>query len=59
MDIEDRIKAIETDLRQTKDELKKILLDIHNYLMETQGHVSNEPEREDPQEELYSDRGGP
>ena len=32
MEIEDRINAIEAELRQTKDDLREILIDIRKYL---------------------------
>jgi hypothetical protein len=34
MDTEDRIKTLEEEFQETKEELKEILLDIRTYLME-------------------------
>ena len=36
MNMEDRIKALEEELKVTKDELRQILLDIRACLMESQ-----------------------
>ncbi|MFC1869708.1 hypothetical protein ACFLYE_00380 [Chloroflexota bacterium] len=36
MDTEERIKALEDEFRETKDELCQILLDIRAYIMEAQ-----------------------
>ena len=57
MEIEDRINAIETDLQQTKDELKEILFDIRTYLMEVQSPIPNDLDKEKIQDELRSERG--
>jgi len=57
MEIEDRIKAIEEDLQQTKDELQEILFDIRTYLMEVQSPIPNELDKEKLQDELKSERG--
>ena len=57
MDIEERINAIELDLRQTKDELKEILFDIRTYLMEVQSPIPNDLDKEKIQDELKSERG--
>ena len=57
MDIEERINAIELDLRQTKDELKEILFDIRTYLMEVQSPIPNDLDKDKIQEELKSERG--
>ena len=57
MDIEERINAIELDLRQTKDELKEILFDIRTYLMEVQSPIPNDLDKDKIQEEMKSERG--
>ena len=57
MEIEDRINAIELDLRQTKDELKEILFDIRTYLMEVQSPIPHDLDKEKIQDELKSERG--
>ena len=46
MDTESRIKVLEDDLRETKEELKQILLDIRTYLMEAQTPIPNDLDRE-------------
>jgi flagellar basal body-associated protein FliL len=57
MDEESRIKALEDELRETKEELKEILLDIRTYLMETQTPIPNDMGKEKLREELQSQRG--
>jgi hypothetical protein len=57
MDEESRIKAIEADLQQTKEELKEILLDIRTYLMEAQTPIPNDLDKERLREELNTERG--
>ena len=51
MDAENRIKALEDDLQETKEELKQILLDIRTYLMEAQTPIPNDLDRERLREE--------
>ena len=36
MDTEERVKALEDEIRETKEELQQILLDIRAYVMEAQ-----------------------
>lgn len=55
--MEDRIKSIEEDLQQTKDELKEILFDIRTHLMEVQSPIPNELNKAKGQDELTSERG--
>jgi len=57
MDIESRIKALEDDFRETKEELQEILLDIRTYLMEAQTPIPNDLDRERLREELEAERG--
>ena len=57
MDAEDRIKAIEDEFQETKEELKQILLDIRTYLMEAQTPIPNDLDRERLREELEAERG--
>ena len=57
MDAEDRIKAIEDELQETKEDLKQILLDIRTYLMEAQSPIPNDLDRERLREELEAERG--
>ena len=57
MDSEDRIKAIEDEFQETKEELKQILLDIRTYLMEAQSPIPNDLDRERLREELEAERG--
>lgn len=42
MDEEDRIKALEDEFRETREELKQILLDIRTYLMEALTPIPND-----------------
>ncbi len=57
MDTEDRIKALEDELAQTKEELQQILLDIRTYLMEALTPIPNDMDRERLREELEAERG--
>lgn len=57
MDTESRIKALEDDFRETKEELQEILLDIRTYLMEAQTPIPNDLDRERLREELEAERG--
>ena len=57
MDAEDRIKALEDEFQETKEELQKILLDIRTYLMEALTPIPNDLDRENLQEELEAERG--
>ena len=57
MDDESRIKALEDELHETEEELKKILLDIRAYLMEAQTPIPNDLIREKLREELEAERG--
>ena len=36
MELEDRIKALEADFLETKEEIQQIMLDIRTFLMEVQ-----------------------
>jgi hypothetical protein len=57
MDEENRIKAIEDDFQQTREELKEILFDIRTYLMEALTPIPNDLEKERLREELEAERG--
>ena len=57
MDTESRIKALEDEFSETKEELKNILLDIRTYLMEALTPIPNDLDRERLREELESERG--
>jgi hypothetical protein len=57
MDTEDRIKALEEEFQETKEELKEILLDIRTYLMEALTPIPNDIDREKLREELEAERG--
>ena len=57
MDPESRIKALEDELQETKEELKQILLDIRTYLMEAQTPIPNDLDREKVHDELEAERG--
>lgn len=57
MDIQERIKAIEEDLQQTKDELQDILLDIRTHLMEVQSPIGSSTASEQQHDELNAERG--
>ncbi len=48
MTTEERLKALETEFRETKEEIKQILLDIRIYLMEAESPIPNDLERENP-----------
>ena len=57
MDEESRVKALEDELEETKEELKQILLDIRAYLMEALTPIPNDLVREKLREELDAERG--
>ena len=57
MDIQERIKAIENDLQETKDELQEILLDIRTYQMEVQSPIGSSSAADQHQDELNAERG--
>ena len=46
MDTEERIKALEDEFQETKEELKHMLYDIRTYLMEAQSPIPNDLEKE-------------
>ena len=41
MEIEERLKTLEEDFHELKDELKELLLDIRGYLMEAQNPLKS------------------
>jgi hypothetical protein len=57
MDTESRIKALEDEFLEAKEELKDILLEIRTYLMEAQTPIPNDLDRERLREELETQRG--
>ncbi len=57
MDTESRIKALEDEFSETKEELQHILLDIRTYLMEALTPIPNDLDRERLREELEAERG--
>lgn len=57
MDTESRIEALESELHETEEELKQILLDIRTYLMEALTPIPNDLDRERLREELDAERG--
>lgn len=52
MEQEDRLKAIETEFQEIRDELKEMLFDIRAYLMEAQTPIPNDLEKERLRDEL-------
>ena len=46
MDIEERLKTLESEFQITKEELKQILLDIRTFVMDAQSPIPNDLERE-------------
>lgn len=54
---EARIKALEDEFQETKEELQQILLDIRTYLMEALTPIPNDLDRERLREELEAERG--
>jgi hypothetical protein len=57
MDTKSRIEALEEELQTTKEELRKILLDIRAYLMEVQTPIPNDLGKEQLHKELEAERG--
>jgi len=52
----EKIKAIEAEFQEVRDELKEILFDIRAYLMEAQTPIPNDLEKERLREELDAER---
>jgi len=52
MEQEDRLKVIETEFQEIRDELKEMLFDIRAYLMEAQTPIPNDLEKERLRDEL-------
>jgi hypothetical protein len=52
MEQEERIKQIETEFQEIRDELKEMLFDIRAYLMEAQTPIPNDLEKERLRDEL-------
>jgi hypothetical protein len=57
MDTESRIKALEDEFKETKEELRQILLDIRTYLMESLTPIPNDMHRAKLREELEAGKG--
>ena len=57
MDLENRINKIDTELKETKDELQEILFEIRTYLMEASSPIPNDMEKERLREEIETNRG--
>ena len=56
MEIENRIIALEEEIRTTKEELSLILLEIRTYVMEADTPIPNALDRERLREELDANR---
>lgn len=52
----EKIKALEAEFQEVRDELKEILFDIRAYLMEAQTPIPNDLEKERLREELDAER---
>ncbi len=52
MEQEERIKQIEAEFQEIRDELKEMLFDIRAYLMEAQTPIPNDLEKERLRDEL-------
>ena len=57
MDEESRLKALNDEFQETRDELKEILLDIRAYIMEAQTPIPNDLDKERLREEFKAERG--
>ena len=57
MDTESRLKALEDEFQEAKEELQHILLDVRTYLMEAETPIPNDLDRERLREELDAERG--
>ena len=56
MEIENRIIALEEEIRTTKEELNFLLLEIRTYIMEADTPIPNALDRERLREELDASR---
>ena len=52
----EKIKAVEAEFQEVRNELKEILFDIRTYLMEAQTPIPNDLEKERLREELDAER---
>jgi hypothetical protein len=52
----EKMKALEAEFQEVRDELKEILFDIRAYLMEAQTPIPNDLEKERLREELDAER---
>ncbi len=57
MDTEEKLKEVEAEFQEVRDELKDILFDIRTYLMEALSPIPNDLDRERLREELEGGRG--
>jgi hypothetical protein len=56
MEQDERIKEIEEEFHEIRDELKEMLFDIRAYLMEAQTPIPNDLEKERLRDELEAGR---
>lgn len=54
---EERIKELEQEFHEIKDEIKEMLFDMRAYLMEAQTPIPNDLEKERLRDELEVGRG--
>jgi hypothetical protein len=52
----EKIKEVEAEFQEARDELKEILFDIRAYLMEAQTPIPNDLEKERLREQLDAER---
>ncbi|MCX7912276.1 MAG: hypothetical protein N2506_04870 [Dehalococcoidales bacterium] len=53
----DELEAMEAQLKEVKDELREILLDIRTYLMQMQTPIHGDLMKQGQHEELRTERG--
>jgi uncharacterized protein YicC (UPF0701 family) len=57
MDTEEKLKEVEAEFQEVRDELKEMLFDIRTYLMEALSPIPNDLDRERLREELEGGKG--
>ncbi len=57
MDIDERVKVLETEFQTTREELRQILLDIRTYLMGANTPLRPDANFEELAAQGYSERG--